>query len=123
MSILVNQIVEVLQTAPARFAKVFFTADIYVRTNNTIFIQISTTLDHYTGYLPGVPDPINPWWETVPEGMDVVKDEIEMEKFHQTGLALGTLEYYLNSENLEYTKIFQYTNNEIIAEYNILCPT
>ena len=125
---IVEEIVEVLQTSPARLAKVYFAANVIVKKNNTVFIQITTTFNNNikTFNLQKIKESINNINKLQYKIRKKIIDDYEegiFEKFHQTGLALGTLEYYLTSKNLNYSKTFQYLNNEVITEYNITCPT
>jgi len=120
MTINIDEIVEVIYRAPARFAKIFFEAHILVLKNKDVKIDIKTTFKHYGMYHVPLPNNSHEFFKThSPIGWNHAKEEKNLEKFNQTGLALGTLEYYLNSQNYNFTKTIELIDNEIIAEYYI----
>lgn len=113
MSINIDEIKTVLYNAPARFAKIFFTADILILKNKDVKITIKTTLDYYGVNLVYHPK------QSHLKISKAIENERKLEKFHQTGLALGALEYYLKSQSLSFTQKIEYLEDEIIAEYYI----
>ena len=104
MNEILIEIKEILKRSPARFLKIYFRADISSISDSVIKVDIVSTLDFF--------------------GNSVIKtyenhfenNERLMEKWHATGIAIGTLEYYLTDKKLSYSKeIFIDDNDEINA--------
>ena len=111
MNKILNEIKEVLHRSPGRFSKVFFVADIKKISSFQILVQIKSTLDFFgdsvvANFDPGINSSVNFLYE-----------ERMMEKWLSTGLAIGLVENYLDTNGFNYSiNFFIDSNQEINAE-------
>jgi hypothetical protein len=108
MNDVITEISEVLKRCPARFLKTYFRANIFAISTSTIIVEISSTLDYFGDRVI----PLFPNFKEI--------DEKLMEKWHSTGIAIGSIEYYLTDKKLNYSKeFFIDDNDEINARISI----
>jgi hypothetical protein len=109
MNEILNEIKEVLKMSPARFQKVYFRANIITPTTDTIKVNLTSTLEYFGDYVV----PLNP----NAAGPHLESDERLMEKWHATGIAVGVLEYYLDTKKFKYSTTMSIDSiNEVTAE-------
>lgn len=108
MDEILTEIKEVLKRSPARFSKIYFRADVAQTSTNTIKVEITSTLDFFGDFVvPSFPDP---------NGQEIQASLQLMEKWHATGIAIGTVEYYLTDKKINYVTMMSVDeNNEISA--------
>lgn len=109
MNEILNEIKEVLKMSPSRFQKVYFRASIITPTADTIKVNLTSTLEYFGDYVV----PLNP----NAAGPHLESDERLMEKWHAAGIAVGVLEYYLDTKKFKYFTTMSIDSvNEITTE-------
>lgn len=94
MNDVITEIHEVLKRCPARFLKTYFRANIFAISTSTIIVEISSTLDYFG-------DRVVPLFPNYKESNQKL-----IEKWHATGIAISSLEYYLTDKKLNYSEEF-----------------
>jgi hypothetical protein len=107
MNEILTEINELLKRSPARFLKTYFRANIYTISNSTIKVEISSSLDFFGDRV------VNPFPNYQEDYQKLV------EKWHATGIAIGSIEYYLTDKKLTYSKEIFVEDDEINARFTI----
>ena len=107
MNEILTEIDGILKRSPARFLKVYFRADISTISNSIIKVEISSSLDFFGDRV------VNPF----PNYQEDYQKLIE--KWHATGIAIGSIEYYLTDKKLTYSKEIFVEDDEINARFTI----
>jgi hypothetical protein len=103
-----TEINEILKRSPARFLKTYFRADISAISDSEIKVEIVSTLDFFG-------DRVVPPFPGYQESNQKL-----IEKWHATGIAIGSMEYYLTDKKINYSKeIFIVDKDEINARFII----
>ena len=103
MNEILTEINEVLKRSPSRFLKTYFYANISPISNSIIKVEISSSLDFFGDRV------VNPF----PDYQEDYQKLIE--KWHATGIAIGSIEYYLTDKKLTYSKEIFIEDDEINA--------
>ena len=107
MNDILTEINELLKRSPARFLKAYFRADISAISSSAIKVEIVSTLDFFGDRV------VNPF----PNYQEDYQKLIE--KWHATGIAIGSIEYYLTDKKLTYSKEIFVEDDEINARFTI----
>ena len=107
MNDLIIEIKEILKRSPARFLKIYFRANISPISESEIKVEIISTLDYFGNRV------VNPF----PNYQEDYQKLIE--KWHATGIAIGSIEYYLTDKKLTYSKEIFVEDDEINARFTI----
>lgn len=94
MNDIITEINEVLKRCPARFLKTYFRASVFTISTSTIIVEISSTLDYFGDRV------------VLPFPNYQESNQKLIEKWHATGIAIGSIEYYLTDKKLNYSEEF-----------------
>jgi hypothetical protein len=107
MNEILTELNEIFKRSPARFLKTYFRANISPISNSTIKVEISSTLDFFGDRV------VNPFLNYQEDYQKLI------EKWHATGIAIGSIEYYLTDKKLNYSKEIFVVDDEINARFII----